>query len=192
MRLQHPFASFTPSRQKRGFVLLSVLSIAAFVVLTVLGAPLQTEYAPLGIVSFEFAKTPLQAQQILESWGRTGEMYAALNLGLDYLFLVLYSSSLALACALIAGTPTHRTLFYGAGVLLSWAQFGAAGLDALENVALIKVLLGSRHSVWPELAWRCALLKFIIVFAGLVYIVGGAAFILTPKYLSGKDSYGEP
>ena len=191
MTRQHPFSSLARSTQTRALVLLTLFTIIVMAALAMLGAPLQTEHAPLGIVSFEFAKTPLQAQQMMNSWGQTGEVYAALNLGLDYLFLVLYSSSIALGCALIADTLVPRTIFSAAGALLSWAQFAAAGLDAVENFALIHVLLSSQQPAWTELAWWCALIKFAIVVAGLGYLVGGTALMLIKKLFTNRDAYDE-
>ena len=59
------------------------------------------------------------------------------------------------------------------GATLAWAQFGAAALDAVENYALIRLLLGDRSPRWPPLARWCALPKFAIVAAGLVYVLVG-------------------
>ena len=183
MALRHPFISFTPSVQKKALIFLSLSTIVVMIALIVLDSPLQTESAPHGIVSFEFAGTLSLAQEMLESWGSTGQLYAALSLGLDYLYLVLYSACIALGCALVASNlATHKTLS-GIGIVLSWAQFGAGGLDVLENIALIRILLGSELAFWPALSWWCALPKFVIVLAGLGYIVIGT-ILLTKKKLN--------
>lgn len=52
----------------------------------VVGRPLQTAAAPAGIVSFRFAGTPENAQQMLASWGpdqrvRAGLLYVLLGAG---------------------------------------------------------------------------------------------------------------
>lgn len=181
--LRHPFTSLTPSTQKKVFLFLCVFTIIVQGTLIMLGKPLINESAPLGIVSFEFARTLPQAQRMTDLWGQSGQIYAALNLGLDYLFLVLYPTSIALGCVLIASTPVFNHMrFSGAGVLLSWGQFGAGGLDAVENFALIKVLFGSQQPAWPELAWWCALIKFALVLAGLIYVVTGTIGILVTKF----------
>lgn len=184
---QHPFSSLTPSAQKKAFALLTFFTLVVMLALTILGAPLRTAHAPLGILSFEFAKTLSRAHQMIDSWGQTGQVYAAFNLGLDYLFLVLYPISIALGCALISESLVHKQrLLSGTGTVLSWLQFGAGGLDVVENVALIRILFGSNQSVRPELAWWCALLKFIIVFAGLGYIVVGTTRMLIEKLFTNK------
>jgi len=68
------------------------------------------------------------------------------------------------------------------GVFLAWAQFIAAILDAVENYALIRVLLGSSQNLWPALARFCAGPKFFIVTAGLLYVIFGLILIFIVKF----------
>ena len=210
MTTRHPFSWLSTSGQKRAFIVLLALTLAVLVSLNALGGPLNTEVAPAGIVSFELAGELSLAQSMIESWGQTGQVYAGLNLGLDYLFLVAYSSSIALGCVLVARSlsssilarpgslrpgsgqapdPGHKRGFGNplramsdAGVLLAWAQFGAALLDAVENYALIQVLLGSQQASWPAVARWCAIPKFLIVAAGLVYVGIGTVWVTVAKF----------
>jgi len=163
-------------------VVLFALTLAVMVSLNALGRPLNTEVAPLGIVSLELAGELSLAQSMVESWGQTGQVYAGLNLGLDYVFLVAYSSSIALGCVLVARSLSRRSEFLSSlGAVLAWAQFGAAMLDAVENYALIQVLLGSQQTPWPAIARWCAIPKFLIVAAGLVYVSVGAVLAVVTK-----------
>jgi hypothetical protein len=182
MAPRHPFNWLSTSGQKRAFVVLLVLTLAVMVSLNALGRPLNTEVAPLGIVSFELAGELSLAQSMVESWGQTGQVYAGLNLGLDYVFLVTYSSAIALGCILVA-----RSLSPRAGLLLAWAQFGAALLDAIENYALIQVLLRSQQALWPVVARWCAIPKFLIVAAGLAYVGVGAVLAVVTKGRSRRE-----
>ena len=189
MIYHHPFTFLAPSIQKKAFFILTLLTLAVMTALTLLGGPLKTEQAPLGIVSFEFSKTLPQAQQMLDSWGSDGQVYAALNLGLDYVFLVLYPCSIALGGALLSDALKLRQSFLsGAGALLSWLQFGAGASDAVENAALITVLLGSQQPAWPELAWWCAGIKFTIVGIGLGYVMIGAVYMLGITLLRARET----
>ena len=201
MTTRHPFDWLSTSEQKRAFVALLALTLAVMVGLNALGSPLNTEVAPAGIVSYELAGELSLAQSMVESWGQTGQVYAGLNLGLDYLFLVAYSSSIALGCVLVArslnksdaarpGSPdpgrkwgfgNPLRAISGVGVPLAWAQFGAALLDSVENYALIQVLLGSQQASWPAVARWCAIPKFSIVAAGLVYVGAGAVLAVVTK-----------
>jgi hypothetical protein len=141
-----------------------------------LDAPLHTQLSPSGIVSFELAGELGLAQSMIQVWGQGGQVYAGLSLGLDYLFMVAYAGCIGLACVLVTQALLGRVEFLsGLGVLLAWAQLGAALLDAVENYALIQLLPGPQRELWPALARGCAMPKFLIVAVGLVYIADGAA-----------------
>jgi len=178
MKLRHPFERLSPSGQKTAFIALFIAAIALMVILSVLGQPLKTKGAPGGIVSFELAGELPLAQNILGSWGPTERIYAGVNLGLDYLFLVVYASAIALGCVLVAGSLSGRAgVFSVLGVVIGWAQFGAALLDCLENYALIRLLVGSTEAWLPVIARWCAVPKFLIVAVGLVYVVMGGIVV---------------
>ena len=83
MKGRHPFEWLSESGQKRAFVAWTVLALVVMASLQVLGGPLKTEAAPMGIVSFELAGEISRAQSMIESWGQQGQVYAGLNLGLD-------------------------------------------------------------------------------------------------------------
>jgi nicotinamidase-related amidase len=84
--------------------------------------------------------------------------------------------------SIFAGSLGQRVrLLSVVGVLLAWAQFGAGLLDALENYALIRVLLGSQREVWPVMARWCAVPKFLIVALGLVYVGVGTLIAVAVK-----------
>jgi hypothetical protein len=188
MELPHPFRWISPSAQAQVFIALLAVTLIVLISLQVLGGPLQTHEAPLGIVSFELAGTIHRAQTIVESWGASGRVYAGLNLGLDYLFLVVYAGSIGLGCVLLAqGLSTRMRFLSLAGVVLAWAMIAAALLDSVENYALIRVLLGSQQELWPVLARYCAIPKFMIVAAGLLYLVVGSllAMITRPRSRAG-------
>jgi hypothetical protein len=179
MKLSHPFEWFSESGQKRAFVLWAALALLAMASLQVLGGPLKTEAAPMGIISFEFAGELSKAQSMVKSWGEQGQVYAGLNLGLDYLFMVAYATAIGLGCVLASRPWAKRVAFLASvGLVLSWGQLLAASLDAVENYALIRVLLGSTEELWPLVARWCAIVKFLLVGAGLVYVLSGAALAI--------------
>ena len=59
------------------------------------------------------------------------------------------------------------------GYLLAWGQFVAGVLDALENLLLLSMLDQDFGSGLPYLAWMAASLKFMLVGAGLLYVLAG-------------------
>ena len=189
MRLRHPFEWLTPSGQIRAFIFFFILSLLVMVSLQVTGAHLISEVSPSGILSFEFAGDLSAAQNMVNSWGQTGRVYAGLNLGLDYLFLLVYAGAIGLGCVLVARSNSPKTTFLAnIGILLAWAQFGAALLDGVENYALIRVLFGTEMAVWPVVARWCALPKFAIVGAGLIYVMIGTVVVVVLKFKR-RDEY---
>jgi hypothetical protein len=176
---RHPFQVLTESGQARAFAIMALLAVLVMVTLQVVGMPLQTGAAPSGIVSFELAGDLPAARAILASWDQTAQIHAALSLGADYLFLVAYAAAIGLACVLVARNMTARSPALAAlGVGLAWAQWAAAALDALENYALIRLLLGSTQEMWPLMAKWCAIPKFALVAAGLLYALLGALVVV--------------
>lgn len=163
------------------FALIGV-ALLLTILMQLVGAPLTTAAAPAGIVSFEFAGTVARAQEILASWDRQAQLHAAFSLGLDYVYLLAYALAIGLTCLRLAASwETARPGLARLGRLLGWSQGVAALLDAVENVALIRLLIGSPHALWPPLAWICAALKFALVLAGLAYVLVAATLpLLSP------------
>jgi hypothetical protein len=182
MNPTHPFQRLSYAAQKRALPPLIVATLALTAALQLIGRPLQTAAAPLGIVSFELAGTLAAAQAMIASWDSSAQLHAAFGLGLDYLYMPLYAVTIALACVRTAATSLRTPQAAAAlGFLLAWGLGLAALLDAVENAALWQVLQGSTATAWPAIARWCAIVKFAWVIAGLLYAGTGAAVYLFRK-----------
>ncbi|MCX7682678.1 MAG: hypothetical protein N2508_12075 [Anaerolineae bacterium] len=179
MKFAHPFVWLVEAKLAQALVATAIVAIISMASLQLLDSPLKTTAAPAGIISYEFASNLDGARRILASWGPEARVYAGLSLGLDYLFMVAYACALGLGCVLVARRlgRWHQGLAR-LGVGLSWGQWLAALLDATENYALIRLLLGSERPLWPALAYWCALPKFLLVGAGILFIVVGGVLAL--------------
>jgi hypothetical protein len=175
--MRHPFLALDPRQQKALFWPLLIAALAITAIMNILGRPLITSQAPAGIVSFELAGSPERAQAILATWDEQARMYAAFGLGFDYLYMLAYSMAIGLGCLLAAGTLRSRQWpLAGLGVPLAWGMALAAICDATENLGLSMVLLaGAAGAAWPALARLCAMIKFGLLFLGLVYAFYGLA-----------------
>ena len=179
---RHLFDFIPPGWWPRFFWPLLGLTILLMIIFGITGAPLTTETAPYGVVSFELAGTVDVIEQILDSWNAEAQLRAAFGLGLDYLFMVVYASTIALGCGMAArilkdsGWPLYRW-----GNLLSWLVILAAFLDVIENLALTTVLFGAVVSPWPEIARWCAIPKFVLIFIGIVYVIYGGVVALVER-----------
>ncbi len=174
--MSHPLSAIPASQRGILFLALLFLTSILLAVFQALNSPLRTLSAPLGILSLQFAATPERAFQILVEWQRScidcapiqayeGYLYAAFGLGLDYLFLVSYALTFSLGILLAAARRSGR--WNRPAAVMGWLPFVAAFLDATENAALFRILLGAYSSPWPQLATACAEVKFSLLALGL-------------------------
>ena len=173
--MRHPFQAIPSEKFNKGLNPLILITLISMFVMNWISAPLNTPAAPNGIISFELAGTREAIHSILASWDTEAQLTASLSLGLDYLFLVIYSTAIGMGCIWASGVFTPRGSFLvTTGVLLAWGQWLAALMDGVENAALIRLILGEIQSPWPQIARICAIIKFSLIALGLLYVFLGA------------------
>ena len=169
--MKHPLEAIPHG--KRLVVFLALLAV--FLVITV-GFQFIGPAEP-SIVDFELAGTTCRAAQIINAWDMQDRIRAGFNLGLDYLYMPVYSTLLALVCVWGAGVLASRN-WRATGLLLGWGLWAAAVFDAVENVALTVILFDTVAAPYPLVAWVCAMLKFGLIVLGLVFaVVAGVAYL---------------
>jgi hypothetical protein len=174
MTIHHPLDIVPANTRKPVFyaaLAATLLLMAVFQL--ILDPPLRTAAAPNGIVSFELAGTPLNAGQIVSSWDSSVALFAAFGLGFDFLFMPVYATAIAMGVLLAAGR--HPGRFATVGAWVGWGAFAAALFDAVENVSLFNILLGSSASSYPLIASLCATVKFGLILLGMGYALLGWA-----------------
>jgi hypothetical protein len=183
----NPLERLDPDAQVRALYVLGAAFVALSIVLTIIGRPLVTPAAPLGIVSFELAGTAARAQEILASWDERARGAFLFLQGLDYLYLLVYPALLSLGCLAVARrgegkvhaqfTSRRRgSLFLPAplaslGSLIAFAVLVAAPLDGIENYALVRLMAETPTDRWASMAWWAASAKFALIAIGLLYVV---------------------
>lgn len=177
--MRHPLEFVPQEARKRLFFALLILTLSLFAIFRVLDTPLQTDYAPSGIVSFELAGTPQNAAHIVLTWPAEAMLNAAFGLGIDYLFMPVYAFALAFGTLLAAGR--HAGWLKSLGAVAGYGAFAAALFDAVENYALFQVLLGAFDSSYPMLAAVCATVKFGLLAFGLAVAVAGGVIPRSAK-----------
>jgi hypothetical protein len=165
--MRHPLDFIPNKNRKLLFWALLVWTLILFAIFQPLGAPLTTSAAPSGIVSFELARTPANAQAMISSWDARAQLYAAFGLGFDFLFMPSYAFAIALGCLLAAGR--HPGWFAKLGAWFGWGAFAAPLFDAVENIGLWNSLLGHVNSAWPVVSFWCATFKFALILLGIFY-----------------------
>ena len=169
--MSHPLDFIPASSRKKIFILLLALTLVLVGVFSFLDAPLRNPVSPSGIVSFELAGTPDKANAIIKEWDLRAQLFAALGLGFDYLFMVAYGLTISLG-VLIAASK-HGGKFEKVGVYVGWGVLLAALFDAVENFALWRLLSGSATAFCPRVAAVSATIKFFLLVLGLGFALVG-------------------
>ncbi len=174
--MAHPLAALSkiPEKRVRWFVPLLVATLLLTFLFRFIGPDKPT------IVDFELAGSVPNAQGIINAWNETDRIRAGFSLGIDYLYMPVYSTTIALACVLAAGVLKSQA-WRSIGMLLAWGLWVAALSDAIENVALFTELLGNNVAPWPSIAQICATIKFGLILMGLLYVVVGIVLRLSRK-----------
>jgi len=159
-------------KKKNLFWISLAFTLVLFASINQIDQYLQNEIAPDGIVSFELAKTLEQSTSILNSWDAEAKIYAALSLGIDYLFMVAYGSFFVLAVLLLAEKLQNGFLKKTAKIM-AFVILLAALLDGIENFGLIQLLIDDPTQLMASLAFYCASIKFGLLGIGVVYLLAG-------------------
>lgn len=137
--------------------------------------------APDEMVRFEVAKTVSNAEGIILDWKGSGKYEKAIeSIYIDYLFIILYTAGMAVACAYLSRLTGHEILIRagkGASYLL-----GAAGVcDVVENVAITRSLHGVVQHWNVTLAYDMAAAKFSVVIICLLFILVCIIYYLSKR-----------
>lgn len=160
------------SIRARLFPWVGVASLVLIVPLIVLTRSLSNPTATQGIVSFELAGSVPRASEIIGSWSQQDQLRAALSLGFDPLFLIAYSTAMAIACFWAADAIRERKWrIASAGVALGWGQWLAMLFAAIQDGALSTILLGQVREPWPQVASWFAVPKYALLALGLGFVL---------------------
>lgn len=117
-----------------------------------------------GIIPFELAGNASRAEEILTVWGAEGRRWARWSLWLDFGYMCSYGIA---ALLLIERYRSRR----GDSIALRLLPVGAVAGDAIEGVALLKVLDGVDIDANARLGRNAAVTKFALL--GLVWTYVG-------------------
>lgn len=172
---------FLKTYNNRILILLLVTVLINIIVMRNFDASLTNEICKNGIISFELANDLDKTVKILDSWDANAKINASLSLGFDFLFLLTYSSFIALLIFNINNRLWEKKSFHKFGKLLIVLIFIAAFFDIIENIALIKLLLGNLEQRWSSIAYYFAVTKFAIVLVSIIYLLINWLLLLFKK-----------
>lgn len=169
--MSHPLHFIPTKSQKNIFFSLLALTLVLVGAFRLLDAPLHTPAAPNGIVSFELAGTTARSESIIQSWDARAKLFAAFGLGIDYLFMPAYALTISLGVLMVL--RKHGGVFAKLGGYFGWGALLAGLFDAVENVALWRLLSGIATPLCPRMAMVAATIKFALILLGLLFALVG-------------------
>jgi hypothetical protein len=160
--MYHPLISIPKGKKLPTFLFLLAATIGLTAVFRFIGP-----FSP-NIVDFELAGSVAKASGIINQWSALSKIQAGFNLGIDYLYMPVYSTTIALACVWAAMVLKSR-VWRSVGIMLAWGLWLAAIFDAVENYALLTLLYGNVVDPYPMMARLCATFKFSLILLGLAF-----------------------
>jgi hypothetical protein len=125
-----------------------------------------------GIIPFELAGTASRAENIMARWGSEGQRAARLSLWLDFGYMATYGTF----AALLVDRARRRR---GHPAALPALVIPAVAGDAVEGVALLKVLSRTRIAANARRAQIAASSKFAVLAGVLGYVAADS--LLPPR-----------
>ncbi len=169
--MRHPLEAVTGGRRLGAAGVLFAIALAVRAKMQV---DARTRAAPYGMMSFALARDPTAARRIVASWDRRTRRQAHLNLRLDPLFSLAWTTAIALADLRAARALRRRGWpGAGAGVPLAWGQWLAAALAGAKDAALLALLRGRTERPLPRVARWCTATEIGLKGAGLAYAAAG-------------------
>lgn len=134
----------------------------------------------VSILDLQFMRTSANAVEKVALLGPSGVDAAQMSHYLDFLYLATYALALSAACAVLAARAADRgqARLAAIGPRVAWLAVIAAGLDAVEDVAILLVLDGRTEQPWPAIAFGCSVVKFALIAVVILYLVVGLAVTL--------------
>lgn len=167
--------------RKYFFLFIFIGTLLMIVVMQHTGASLKTVTTPYGILDIEFANTVSRANEVIDSWEKTGNpdniQVAKLNTELDFIFLLFYSIFLSMSCRSVAVlyTGIAGTL----GLIASFGAIAAGVLDILENAGILLMLHGHIYPWVTLLTFAVSVTKWVLALMAVLYLViGGGAYLI--------------
>ena len=169
--IKSPLYKLSKQAENKLTVVLLILLPIFIAIMRFFDTPLRNDVAPNGIVSFELAKQLSVSESIINSWDTHARTSAGMSMGFDFLFLIIYASFIAILMHKLNEIVWKNTKFYKLGILLTWGVLLAAIFDAIENSALMQLLLGDLQQTWTSIAFYFASMKFVLLILGVLFIV---------------------
>lgn len=175
--MKNPFETWS---LKRFLIVIAVLAVATFLIAGAIkrsDEPLAKSCTP-NSAALEWISDPGIARQVATDWQNAGLAdVVTRGILIDFLFIIVYSTYLAIACFGCALLLPQDYRWRLVGVRLGWAMWLAGLFDVIENIGILLELHAHAFALAPLTA-TFAIAKWTLVAIGVLYIVLTLAFRL--------------
>jgi hypothetical protein len=161
-------------------LLVSALAFAGYTALMLTFERRMRRTGGPGIIPFELAGTPERAERIMAVWGADGQRAARWSMWLDFGYMLTYGA----LTATLVDRARHQ---FGHPPAVAAMVVPAVAADALEGLALLKVLQHNDIATHTPRARSAALSKFAVLGGTLLYTV--VAAVATPVRVLGRRGH---
>lgn len=167
--MRHPFDRIPSAALKQaiGIGAVATVSLGLVLLFVVESGPGFDSLAALVL-----AGTSASAGEILSQWSYTDRICIAFVAGFDFLFGVVWTNTMALACIWVSRRVASVRLASFGGPL-AWLLWVAMVLDVPENGAYFLMVLGSVAQPWPAMTVLAVYPRVFIFIASSLYIIFG-------------------
>lgn len=169
--------------QRYWFVISLTLCLLCAIALLIINRFIQSDATPYGILSYEFIGSIHKSNIALSAWSDAGKTAVGLSIGIDFLFIALYTIVALQGLRRYADYVRSHAQGLGNYFIFLCYVFPLTSLtDLVENISLILLLLGSQNELWPTLAYGAALIKFSVASACIVPVLIVQCYLQIAKF----------
>ncbi|MDH5598514.1 MAG: hypothetical protein OEY34_05290 [Cyclobacteriaceae bacterium] len=153
------------SKNRKIILSFLILFIISFVGMQYTGSFLKNVISPMGILSFEFGKTPFQIHLIINNWVLLNRMnWVFMNMFIDFVFIIAYSGLFWQLILYVCSSEKLKRI-------LVFLPFIAGFFDIIENIFLLIMLNNTFINELSWLTFYIASIKFLLIGIVLIFIV---------------------
>jgi hypothetical protein len=129
-------------------------------------------------------KEPEAKEQLFKRWDDVTRRQLRRALYWDFLFILLYPTSNALACFMAGGFLAAHKFPFTISLVIILLQPVAGLFDVIENLIMLKVIDGLTAKVWLTIARISTVGKFTLIAPGIILPIVGLLTWICPSWLS--------
>ncbi|MBD3339122.1 MAG: hypothetical protein GF353_08430 [Candidatus Lokiarchaeota archaeon] len=151
-----------------------------FIIFTTIEIYLQSK-SGYGVIEFELAWTSENIDKIFRAWGQEGKKKQIYVTIVDFFYIPAYVFFMSGTILLLIRNLNGK--IQDLGVYFTLLPFLAAAFDVIENINLL-LMLTNEAFVWspcPFIASFCATIKFLLLFATILFFFVGLIALIVQK-----------